>query len=90
MLAFGKPSDDALYKRLMEMSPPDNWQQPDDSTSDGPMLAVDFNLGGQSLKMFSTLSQFGAALDTGIEELLVEDYFPADEQCKAFFKQFAS
>lgn len=90
VLAFGKPSDDALYKRLMEMSPPDNWQQPDDSTADGPMLTVDFKLGGQSLKMFSTLSQFGTALDTGMEELLIESYFPADDQGKAFFEQFAS
>ncbi len=90
VLAFGKPSDDALYKRLMELSPPDNWQQPDDSPSDGPMLTVDFTLGGQSLKMFTTLSQFGTALDAGMEELLVESYFPADEQCKAFFEQFAA
>lgn len=90
VLAFGKPSDDALYTRLMEMSPPDNWQQPDDSPSDGPMVTVNLNLGGQSLKMFSTLSQFGTALDAGMEELLIESYFPADEQSKAFFEQFAS
>ena len=89
MLAFGKPSGDTLYKRLMAMSPPDNWQQSNDSPSDGPMLMVDFNLGGQSLKMFSIMSQFGTALDAGMEELLVESYFPADEQCKAFFQQFA-
>ncbi|GJM12664.1 MAG: transcriptional regulator [Pseudohongiella sp.] len=89
VLAFGKPSDDALYKRLLEMSPPEDWQQPDDSTSDGPMLTVDFNLGGQSMKMFSTLSQFGTALDAGMEELLIESYFPADEAAKAFFEQFA-
>jgi len=89
VLAFGKPSDDALYKRLMEMSPPDYWQQPNDSPSDGPMLTIDFKIGGQSLKMFSTLSQFGTALDAGMEELLIESYFPADEQCKAFFQQFA-
>ena len=80
MLAFGKPpSDDALYKRVLEMSPPDNWRQPNDSPSDGPMLTIDFKLGGQSLKMFSTLSQFSTALDAGMEEL-----------CKAFFEQFAS
>ena len=90
VLAFGKPGDDALYKRLLEMSPPDNWQQPDDSPDDGPMLTIDFNLGGQSLKMFSTLSQFGTALDAGMEELLIESYFPADEQCKRFFEQFAA
>jgi|TARA_B110000093_G_scaffold58312_1_gene62996 hypothetical protein len=53
------------------------------------MLTVDFNLGGQSLKMFSIMSQFDTALDAGMEELLVESYFPADEQCKAFFQQFA-
>ena len=77
MLAFGKPpSDDALYKRVLEMSPPD---KPNDSPSDGPMLTIDFKLGGQSLKMFSTLSQFSTALDAGMEEL-----------CKAFFEQFAS
>jgi hypothetical protein len=89
VLAFGKPSDDTLYKRLMPMSPPNNWQQSNDSPSDGPMLTVDFNLGGQSLKMFSIMSQFDTALDAGMEELLVESYFPADEQCKAFFQQFA-
>lgn len=88
VLAFGKPNDDALYKRLLEMSPPDNWQQPDDSPEDGPMLTVDFSLGGRSLKMFSTLSQFGTALDAGMEELLIESYFPADEQSKQFFAQF--
>ncbi len=88
VLAFGKSQDDALYKRLLEMSPPDNWQQPDESPSDGPMLTVDFNMGGQTLKMFSTLSQFGTALDAGMEELLVESYFPADEQSKQFFDQF--
>ena len=77
MLAFGKPpSDDALYKRVLEMSPPD---KPNDSPSDGPMLTIDFKLSGQSLKMFSTLSQFSTALDAGMEEL-----------CKAFFEQFAS
>ena len=27
VLAFGKASDEALYKRLLELSPPDNWQQ---------------------------------------------------------------
>lgn len=89
VLAFAKPEQDALYKRLLEMSPPENWQQPDESPADGPMLTVDFNLGGQTLSMFSTLSQFGSALDTGMEELLIESYFPADAQCRKFFEQLA-
>jgi hypothetical protein len=61
-----------------------------DSPADGPMLTVDFTLRGHSLKMFSTLSQFGTALDAGKEELLIESYFPADEQCRAFFQQFTN
>ena len=54
------------------------------------MLTVDFTVRGHSLKMFSKLSQFGTALDAGKEELLIESYFPADEQCKAFFLQFTN
>ncbi len=90
VLAFGRQDDDTLYKRLLEMSPPDNWQQPDESALDGPMLTIDINLGGQTLKMFSTLSQFGTALDAGMEELLIESYFPANKACKKFFEQLAS
>ncbi|PCJ17535.1 MAG: transcriptional regulator [SAR86 cluster bacterium] len=89
VLAFSKPEHDALYKRLLELSPPDNWQQPNESPSDGPMLTINFNLGGQTLCMFSTLSQFGTALDTGMEELLIESYFPADDQTRKFFEQFS-
>jgi hypothetical protein len=34
---------------------------------------------------FTTLSQFGTALDIGMEELLIESYFPADETTRRFF-----
>jgi hypothetical protein len=37
--------------------------------------------------MFTTLSQFGSALDIGMEELLIESYFPANETSREFFKQ---
>ena len=84
VLAFGKSGDEALYKRLLELSPPDNWQQPNDSPADGPMLTVDFTLRGHSLKMFSTLSQFGTALDAGMEELLIESYFLPTSSAKRF------
>jgi hypothetical protein len=35
--------------------------------------------------MFSTLSRFGTALDVGLEELVIESYFPADATTRAFF-----
>ncbi len=85
VLAYGKDEHAKLYNRLLEMSPPENWQQPDDSAEDGPMLTVDFKVGDLVLSTFSTISQFGTALDTGMEELLIESYFPADDTCREFF-----
>lgn len=43
------------------------------------MLTVDFRLGDLTLSLFSTPGQFGTALDIGVEEIVIESYFPADE-----------
>jgi hypothetical protein len=51
------------------------------------MLTIDIKLGEQTLSLFSTLSQFGTALDTGMEELLIESYFPANDACRQLFQQ---
>ena len=80
---------DVLYKRLLGMSPPQNWQQPGKSGDDGPMLTVDFKIGEQTLSLFSTLSQFGTALDIGMQELLIESYFPANDFSKKFFNELS-
>ncbi len=85
VLAYSNPGHKELLEKILAMSPPENWQQPDDEPDDGPMLTVDFIVGDTTLSMFSTLSQFGTALDTGMEELLIESYFPADEACRGFF-----
>lgn len=89
VLAYGKSEHAELYQRLLQLSPPENWQQPEQMQQDGPMLTVDFVMGGQVLSMFSTLSQFGTSLDTGVEELVIESYFPATEACKTFFESLA-
>lgn len=88
VLAFDHPEPKALYKRLLELSPPEGWQQPNDDLSDGPMITIDFQIEGIQLSMFTTLTQFGTALDTGMEELLIESYFPADAQCRELFAKF--
>lgn len=53
-----------------------------------PMLTIDLELNGLSMSMFSTLSTFGSAVDVTMQELIIEQYFPADETTKAFFQQF--
>lgn len=87
VLAYGKPSHQELYENLLSQNPPNNWQQPEDSADEGPMLTVNFKLGDLTLKTFTTVSQFGSALDIGMEELLIESYFPADETTKKIFLQ---
>jgi transcriptional regulator with XRE-family HTH domain len=88
VLMTGNKQNEELLKLLLSLSPPANWQQPSDDLSDGPMLTIDFKMGDQILSMFSTLSQFGTALDTGLQELMIESYFPADEQSRELFAKF--
>lgn len=54
-----------------------------------PVLPLEINMGGQSLKVFSMISTLGTALDITAEELRVETFFPADEFSKQFFQQLA-
>jgi len=90
VVAYAKQEHQSLYDRLLELAPPDNWQQPDEGEHDGPMMTIDFKFNGLSLSMFSTLSQFGTALDIGMEELTIESYFPADEASRLLFEQLAA
>lgn len=87
MLMTGDDESKTLFDRVLKLSPPDNWQQPFDDLSDGPMLTIDINLGHQTLSMFTTLSQFGTALDTGMQELMIESYFPANEASREIFSK---
>ncbi|MFK7864922.1 MAG: helix-turn-helix domain-containing protein [Pseudohongiellaceae bacterium] len=88
VLAFDHPDLKALYTRIMQLSPPEGWQQPEEALADGPVLTIDFDVQGVELSMFTTLTQFGTALDTGTEELLIESYFPADDKCRELFAKF--
>ncbi|MDD9888949.1 MAG: hypothetical protein OXU66_13845 [Gammaproteobacteria bacterium] len=85
VLAYGKSEQSALFNKLLAKSPPKHWQQPAESIEDGTMLTVDFKVGDLTLSMFTTISQFVSALDLGMEELLIESYFPANEDSQKFF-----
>lgn len=85
VLAYDKPEHKKLLNKLLAMQPPEDWQSPDDYADDGPILTVDYKLGDMTLKLFTTLTQFGTALDTGVEEILIESYFPADDVTRLFF-----
>ena len=85
MLVFNQPLVRQLYTKLLTMDPPVDWQQPPVNQVEGPMVTSRLRVGDKRLQVFSTLTQFGSALDVGMEELVIESYFPADETTKNFF-----
>lgn len=85
VLSYSRLPHRQLLQELLHMQPPQGWQTPPLHAHDKPMLTVDVRLGDQVLRLFSTLSQFGTALDIGMEELLIESYFPVDDVTRDFF-----
>ena len=75
-----------LMDVLLKMDPPEHWHAPEPQHWEGPMLTSELEINGQHLSVFSTLSSFGTALDVGLQELMIESYFPADEPTRQFFK----
>lgn len=79
------PGLQALYQRLGELADLDALLGPAPHTTE-PLLTLQLEIGGQTLTTFSTLACFGTALDVAVEELRIEQYFPADEQTAGFFQ----
>lgn len=78
-----------LMDTLLAMDPPAAWQSPEPHGWEGPMLTSELSINGQSLSIFSTLTSFGTALDAGLQELMIESYFPADDASRLFLEALA-
>lgn len=79
-----------LMDHLLSLDPPEHWQTPTPHGWEGPMLTANLNVQGQPLSIFSTLTSFGTALDAGLQELMIESYFPADNATKVFFEHLGA
>ncbi len=66
---------------------PTHWGTPNYEGQVEPMANTVLRLGGLRLKLFSTLASFGTAIDVTMQELVIEQYFPADESTKIFFER---
>ncbi|XOZ33654.1 helix-turn-helix domain-containing protein [Halomonadaceae bacterium KBTZ08] len=87
VMAFPTDESRALFERLLAWDPPENWQQLPSETIEAPMITADLLIQGQPLRIFSTLSRFGTALDVNMADLVIEYYFPADEPTRGFLEQ---
>lgn len=80
----------SLLERIAEYSggPADKVEGADQQQT-LPMVNIVLNVDGMRLKLFSTLASFGTAIDVTMQELVIEQYFPADDSTKRFFEGLA-
>ena len=65
---------------------PQRWQGMTLPSAAEPILPLELQWNGATLRIFSMISTFGTALDITADELRVETFFPADEFSEEFFR----
>lgn len=76
---------DALLKSLGQYPDfPQDPQQIDLTARTEPFIYVDFQLGPNTLRFLTTLTSFGTPTDITAAEILIEQYYPADDFTQAF------
>jgi transcriptional regulator with XRE-family HTH domain len=69
---------------------PTRWRSMDLHATLPPVLPTEFQIGGLTLKLFTTLTTFGTPQDVTTDELRVEHFFPADAATDALLRQLAA
>jgi len=81
--AAANPSDKTMKCFLDELlgypDVPSRWRMLDFGDSPPPFLTINYRWKEYTLRLFSTLTSFGTALDIALQELRIESFFPADE-----------
>ncbi len=79
-----------LFEDLLRMpGVPVDWRARVWDTVPPPIVPLELDLQGRTLRLFSMLSTFGTALDVTAEELRVETFFPADDASDRFLRDLA-
>jgi len=61
---------------------PSRWRMLDLGDAPPPFLTINYRWKECTLRLFSTLTTFGTALDIALQELRIESFFPADEDTR--------
>ncbi len=64
---------------------PRDWRQRTHGYWAAPMLTLDVEKDGIALKFFSTVATLGTPMDVTLQEIRIENYFPADAATRNFF-----
>ena len=77
---------DLLEKLFSYPDTPEQWRQINLQQQPNPMVYVDFEMGPIKIKFFSTLTSFGTPIDITAQELMIEQYYPADDATRIMFE----
>lgn len=67
---------------------PDQWRNVNFKSHPNPVIEVEMELEGQSLNLFTTLTSLGTPIDITAEELIIEQYYPSDDEGRELFERF--
>jgi len=85
--AAANPWDEKMKAFLDELlsypAVPSRWRSLDLDGMPPPFLTINYKWNHSILRLFSTITTFGAPLDVELQELRIESFFPADQATRA-------
>ncbi|GAA4428937.1 helix-turn-helix transcriptional regulator [Georgenia halophila] len=78
-------TQDPRHQRLAAEAARHIGTTPDRATDPGPVLTLELDVGGASLRFFSTSAQLTTATDVALEGLQLETFLPADAATRRLF-----
>jgi hypothetical protein len=91
---LSRPTDSSIPELVRELfsypAVPESWRQPAFELAPPPALEFGLSRDGQRVRFLTTLTAFNSALDVGLEDLRLENYFPADDTTEAVCRAIAA
>lgn len=89
--AMSRPGDAGVRELIRELCAypdvPQDWHSPAFDLPLHPTLEFGLSRGEERMRFVSTLTTFNVPLDVGLEDLMLESLFPADEATEALCRQ---
>jgi transcriptional regulator with XRE-family HTH domain len=92
--AMSRPADSSIPELIRELCAypgvPEDWHNPAFDLPLSPALEFSLSRGDERVRFLSTVTTFNGPLDVGLEDLMLESLFPADEASEAMCRRAAA
>lgn len=82
-----KQMEDFISELTSYEGVPKDWKRQTLGEWESPIMTVNIAKDGIELSFFSTIATLGTPLDVTLQEIRIENYFPANEETKSFFSK---